>query len=155
MDETDSKVVAHLMANGRATWAELAGILGLSAPAAADRVRRLEERGVITGYAAIVDADAIGCGLTAFIAVTLERPMHRAPFLARVQALPEVQECHHVAGEDDFLLKVRCGSTGELERIVSEEIKGLDGIAHTRTTVVLSTSKETPILPLRVLSAED
>src|SRR4051812_35460007 len=137
------------MANGRATWAELAGILGLSAPAAADRVRRLEERGVITGYAAVVDADAIGCGLTAFIAVTLERPVHRAAFLARVQSLAQVQECHHVAGEDDFLLKVRCGSTGELERIVSEEIKGLDGIAHTRPTVVLSTSKETPILPLR------
>lgn len=155
MDETDSKALAYLMANGRATWAELAGILGLSAPAAADRVRRLEERGVITGYAAIINANTIGCGLTAFIAVTLDRPVHRAAFLARVRALPEVQECHHVAGEDDFLLKVRCGSTRDLEQIVSEGIKGLDGIARTRTTVVLSTSKETPILPIRRLRTED
>ncbi len=137
------------MTNGRATWAELAGRVQLSAPATADRVRRLEERGIIQGYAALVDAAFVGCGLTAFIAVTLERPVYRAAFLERVQQLPEVQECHHVAGEDDFLLKVRCASTGELERIVSDEIKGLDGIAHTRTTVVLSTSKETPVLPLR------
>lgn len=108
---------------------------------------------MITGYAALVDPEAAGCALTAFVAVTLERPVYRAAFLRRVQSLPEVQECHHVAGEDDFLLKVRCGGTGDLEHIVSEEIKGLDGIARTRTTVVLSTSKETPALPQRRASS--
>lgn len=148
MNETDLKAIRHLMTHGRATWAELAGVLDLSAPAAADRVRRLEERGVITGYAALVAPHAVGCDLTAFIAVTLERPAHRAAFLQRMQSLPEVQECHHLAGEDDFLLKVRCGTTHDLECLVSEKIKGLDGIARTRTTVVLSTSKETPALPM-------
>jgi Lrp/AsnC family leucine-responsive transcriptional regulator len=149
MNETDSKVIEHLMRDGRMTWAELASILALSAPAAADRVHRLEQRGVIRGYAALIEPEAIGCALTAFIAVTLERPTHRRGFLQRVQELPEIQECHHIAGEDDYLLKVRCASPRELERIVSEEIKGMDGIARTRTTIVLSTSKETPVLPLK------
>src|SRR6059058_5997341 len=106
MDETDSKLIDYLTTNGRATWAELAGVLGLSAPAAADRVRRLEERGVITGYAALVNPEAVGLGLTAFVAATLERPTHRDAFLQRIQELPEVQECYHIAGEADYLLKV-------------------------------------------------
>ena len=131
------------------SWAELAGHLGISAPAAADHVRRLEERGVIRGYAALVDAASVGCELTAYIAVTLERPSHRGGFLQRIQELPEIQECHHTAGDDDYLLKIRCANTRDLERIVSEGIKGVEGIARTRTTIVLSSSKETPVLPLK------
>jgi Lrp/AsnC family leucine-responsive transcriptional regulator len=136
------------MREGRSTWSELARLLGLSAPAAADRVRRLEERGVIRGYSAVVDPEAVGLGVTAFVAVTLERPEHRAGFLGWVDGAPEVQECHHVVGEGDFLLKVRCAAVRDLEAIVSEEIKGLHGVTSTRTTVVLSTRKETPVLPL-------
>jgi Lrp/AsnC family leucine-responsive transcriptional regulator len=142
------------MREGRSTWSQLARLLGLSAPAAADRVRRLEERGVIRGYSAVVDPEAVGLGMTAFVAVTLERPEHRAGFLGWVDVAPEVQECHHVAGEGDFLLKVRCAAVRDLETIVSEQIKGLDGVTSTRTTVVLSTRKETPVLPLPPASGE-
>jgi Lrp/AsnC family transcriptional regulator, leucine-responsive regulatory protein len=148
LNELDYKLLQSLMAQGRMTWAELAGFLELSAPAAADRVRRLEERQVIKGYAALVDPEAIGCGLTAFVAVTLERPEHRRPFLQKIQALPEIQECHHVTGDDDYWLKVRCHSTRDLERLLSEDLKGLPGVLKTRTTIVLSTVKETPVLPL-------
>lgn len=137
------------MTQGRITWSELAGILELSAPATAERVRRLEERKIIKGYTALIDPEAVGCELTAFIAVTLERPEHRAAFLQRVQELAEIQECHHVTGEDDYLLKVRCRNTKDLEQLVSENLKGLPGILRTRTTIVLSTTKETPILPLQ------
>lgn len=137
------------MAQGRITWSELAGILELSAPATAERVRRLEERKIIKGYTALLDPAAVGCELTAFIAVTLERPEHRAAFLQRVQELAEIQECHHVTGEDDYLLKVRCRNTKDLEQLVSENLKGLPGILRTRTTIVLSTTKETPVLPLQ------
>jgi Lrp/AsnC family transcriptional regulator, leucine-responsive regulatory protein len=150
IDEIDSKVIQHLMAQGRITWAELAGILDLSAPATADRVRRLEERQVITGYTAIVNAEAIGYPLTALIAITLEKPKHRAVFLQKVQQLSQIQECHHVTGDDDYWLKVRCQSTQDLERLISDELKALPGISRTRTTIVLSTVKETPALPIKM-----
>lgn len=148
IDSNDSKAIARLMANARATWAELGALLGLSAPAAADRVRRLEERGVIRGYAALVDPDAIGCGLAAMVAITLERPEHRGPFLAKVAATPEILECHHTAGDEDYLLKIRCTGTRSLEKLISDELKALPGIVRTRTTVILSTVKETPVLPI-------
>ncbi len=148
MDALDSKILRHLMKHGRASWAELATTLGLSPPATADRVRRLEERGVIRGYAALVAPEAVGRVLTAFVAVTLRGPEARVAFLALVAELPAVQECHHIAGDDDYLLKVRCGGTRDLEELVSDRLKGLPGVARTRTTVVLSTAKETPALPL-------
>jgi Lrp/AsnC family leucine-responsive transcriptional regulator len=67
----------------------------------------------------------------------------------------EVQECHHVAGEDDYLLKVRCPTMSDLERLVSEGLKGLSGVARTRTSVVLSTQKETPVLDVRSADAPE
>jgi Lrp/AsnC family transcriptional regulator, leucine-responsive regulatory protein len=149
LDEIDSKVVQHLMAQGRMTWSELASLLELSAPAAADRVRRLEERQVIQGYGAIVNPAAVGCSLMALIAVTLEKPRHRSAFLQKVQDLAEIQECHHVTGDDDYWLKVRCQDTQDLERLISDEIKALPGILRTRTTIALSTVKETTVLPIK------
>lgn len=149
LDSIDKKAIQKLMEQARTTWAELGQELGLSAPGAADRVHRMEKQGIIRGYAALVDPEALGFGLAAFIAVTLEKPEHRAEFLARVEQSPFVQECHHVAGEDDYLLKVRCNGTRQLEWLVSEELKSVPGVARTRTTVVLSTAKETPVVPLQ------
>ncbi len=146
-DELDLKIIRQLMANARTTWAELGSILGLTAPAAADRVRRLEERGAIKGYSALIDPEYAGCDLAAFISVTLERPEHRAPFLEKVRQLPEIQECHHVAGDEDYILKVRCKKMRELELLISERLKSLPGVVKTRTTIILSTVKETPVLP--------
>lgn len=148
MDTIDYKAIRRLMTQGRITWADLGTFLELSPPAAAERVRRLEEKGVIRGYAALVDPESVGCGLTAFISVTLERPEHREAFINRVQGLAQIQECHHVTGDDDYILKVRCGGIRDLENIVSNSLKDLPGIARTRTTVVLSTVKETAVLPV-------
>lgn len=149
MDNNDLKVVRRLMEQARATWAELGTLLGLSAPAAADRVRKLEELGVIKGYAALIDPETIGCGLAALIAVTLDRPEQRPAFLEMVHRLAEVQECHHIAGVEDYILKVRCENTRDLERLITEEIKSLPG-TRTRTTVILSTVKESPVLPIKI-----
>ncbi len=148
LDDLDFEILVQLMARGRMTWSELAGVLGLSSPATADRVRRLEDRQVIQGYAAQVNPSAVGCELMAFIAVTLERPQHREAFLTVVRRSPQIQECHHVTGDDDYLLKVRCRSTADLERLISDELKELPGIVRTRTTIVLSTIKETATVPL-------
>jgi len=147
MDSNDTKALLHLMAHARTTWAELGTLLGLSAPAAADRVRKLEELGVIKGYAALVNPEEAGCSLGALISVTLERQEYRAQFLGMVQDLPEIMECHHVAGEEDYFLKVRCRGPRDLEDLISSRLKSLPGL-KTKTTVVLSTFKETPVLPL-------
>ena len=148
IDELDLKIIERLMRQGRTTWAEIAVMLGLSSPAAGDRVRRLEERGVIRGYVALVDPEALGCDWIALVAVTLERPEHREPFLLKVRALPEVQECYRVAGDDDYILKVRCRNAQDLDRVVSDELRSLAGVSRTRSTIVLATEKETTALPL-------
>jgi len=144
----DSKVVRLLMQQGRVSWTDLAQHLGLSAPSAAERVHRLEERGVIRGYAALIDAEAAGYPLLAFVAVVLDRPERRAAFLRRVASLPEISECHHVAGEDDYLLKVRCRGTRDLDRFLVESLKVTPGVVRTRTTIVLSTAKESVAVPI-------
>ena len=148
LNSIDSKIIACLMAQARTTWVELGALLGLSAPAAADRVRRLEEKGVIKGYYAAVDPDSIGIGMAALISVSLSTAAARNDFLACVQTLPEVLECHHVAGEEDYILKIRCRGTRELEHLISHTLKSVAGVSRTRTTIILSTIKETPILPL-------
>ncbi|MTH53650.1 AsnC family transcriptional regulator [Bacillus mangrovi] len=149
MDSYDLKILEAIMNRSRIKWADLASLIGLSAPAAAERVSRLQEQGVIKEFSTVIDPEAVGCGLMAFVAVSLARPEHRAPFLKLVQQLDEVQECHHIAGEDDYLLKIRCRSTKDLDRIISHELKSLDGIVRTKTTIVMDSVKETTRLPLR------
>lgn len=149
MDSNDLKVIKRLMGQARTTWAELGSLLGLSAPAAADRVRKLEEMGVIKGYSAVVNPDDVGCGLAALISITLERHEQKTEFFHMVHKMPEILECHHIAGAEDYILKIRCSGTRDLERLITEEIKSLPGI-KTRTTVILSTIKETPVLPIKI-----
>ena len=148
MDSIDTKLIDRLQQDGREPWATLGGALGLTGPAVAERVKRLQQRGVIRSFAALCDPAGLGLPITAFVAVTLDRPSHRARFLKLAQGLPEIQECHHTAGDGDYLLKVRCRGMGDLERLVSEKLKGLPGVTRTKTTVVLSTPKETPRLPV-------
>jgi Lrp/AsnC family leucine-responsive transcriptional regulator len=147
MDDLDRKALGILQKNGRATWAEVASELELSPPSAADRVRRLEEHGVIQRYTAVVDAEKLGYELTAFVAVGLTKPAHRASFLKVVMAAPEVLECHHIAGDADYLLKVRCRNTRHLDTLLTDVLKGGPAVARTSTTIVLATAKETTAVP--------
>ena len=148
MDELDRKTLHFLMRNGRGTWAELGELLGLSAPAAAERARKLEAEGVILSYAAIADPEKLGLPLTAYVAVTIGEQRKRTKFLQLAEKHEQIVECHHVAGEDDYLLKVRCRGTRDLDHFLSRTLKDGDlGIARTRTTVVLATRKETVRLP--------
>jgi Lrp/AsnC family leucine-responsive transcriptional regulator len=148
MDALDRKALAHLMRQGRATWAELGQLLGLSAPAAADRVRKLEEKGIIRGYAALPNPEALGYPLVAYVFVTLGSQRKRSVFLRSMEKLAEVTECHHIAGDDDYLLKIRCRGTQDLDRLLGRELKDKLAVARTRTTVVLATPKETIQVPV-------
>jgi Lrp/AsnC family leucine-responsive transcriptional regulator len=153
LDAIDSKVVDRLQIDARVTWADLGDALGLSAPAAAERVRKLQDAGTIRGFAARLDPDAAGFPLLAFVAVTLARQSARAGFLKAVREHHLIQECHPVAGDDDFLLKIRCRTMAELDALLSVELKGRLGIARTRTTIVLGTAKETTRLPVSTAAA--
>jgi Lrp/AsnC family leucine-responsive transcriptional regulator len=145
MDAIDLAILATLVPDARITFSELADRIGLSGPSTAERVRRLEGEGVVTGYSATLNPEAVGADLAAFVSVTLSGPDARAAFFEAVRREPGVLELHHIAGEGDYLLKVRCANTRELEQLVSDRIKGVEGVAQTRTTVVLSSVFERPL----------
>ena len=151
MDEIDRKIIDIVQSDGRVTNAALAETTGLSVSAANDRLRRLGERGVIVGWAARVDPEAVGLGLLAFVFVLIDRTEHNAPFLAAAAALPEVLELHHVTGEWSYLLKVRAASPRALEGLISDRIKAIPGVARSLTVIALSSSKETSALPVEAM----
>lgn len=147
MDEKDARILEILQQDGRVTNVELARAVELTPSATLERVRKLEERGLIRGYMAMLDPQALGLGLVAFIFVrvdNIENVIGEADRTADdLAALPSVQELHHLAGEDCFLVKVRARDTDDLYRILKDEIGKFKNIRSTRTTIVLKTVKET------------
>jgi Lrp/AsnC family leucine-responsive transcriptional regulator len=142
MDHADSRIVDLLQRNARTTQSELARAVGLSQPAVAERIRKLEERGVITGYAARVDATKLGIDVAAFIGVGIEHPKFFEGFTKKVKDLDEVLECHRVAGEDSYLLKVKTRNTRTLDHLLVEVLRTIPGVTRTQTTIVLASIKE-------------
>lgn len=145
INEIDIKILNIIQQDARIANAEIARQVGLAPSAVLERVRKLEERGVIRGYAAEIDAAQIGFGLTAFVFVRTSFCGTIGETLAQI---PEVLEVHDVAGEDCYLLKVRAKNTDELGQFFREKLKMIPEIVSTRTTVVLQTLKETTALPL-------
>lgn len=142
MDTADLRIVDLLQRNARQTQSEIAREVGLSQPAVADRIRKLEERGVLQSYVARVDAAELGVDITAFIGVGIEHPKFFDTFTKKVKGLDEVLECHRVAGEDSYLLKVKTKNTRSLDRLLVEVLRTLPGVTRTHTTIALATIKE-------------
>jgi Lrp/AsnC family leucine-responsive transcriptional regulator len=142
MDSTDRRILDLLQEDGRATQQEIARKVGLSQPTVADRIRKLEEAKVIVGYAARVDPRLLGRDITAFIGVSIEHPKYFETFAKRVLAMPDVLECHRVAGSESYLLKVRTRSTGSLDELLVEQLRVIPGVSSTQTTIVLASIKE-------------
>ena len=147
MDVIDSTLVQALRADGRATWAELGRLVGLSGPSVQDRVRRLEERGVITGYAAVVAPSAVGLGVSALIGLIQSDEALSEDVAAQLADVSEVEDCWFVAGDENFVVKVRAADVAALEVVVGK-LRRVRGVARTRTTVVLSTRWEGRPVPL-------
>lgn len=146
IDETDKDILNIVQHDGRVSNAEIARQIGLAPSAVLERLRKLEERGVVQGYFARFDAKEVGFGLLAFVSVrTNECGDGTDELLAKI---PEVLEVHDVAGEDSYLLKVRAADPEHLSRLLKEKIKAIPTVVTTRTTVVLQTVKETSTLPL-------
>jgi Lrp/AsnC family transcriptional regulator, leucine-responsive regulatory protein len=136
LDERDLEIVAALQEDARATYADVGQRVGLSASSVHDRVRKLEQAGVIRGYRAIVDPDALGLLITALIAATPLDPQQPDDLPDRLADFPEVEDCLSVAGEANYILKVRTRTTADLEDLI-RRLREKAGVA-TRTTIALS-----------------
>ncbi len=150
IDSTDLQLLALLQENARTSNADLARRLEMAPSAIHQRLRKLEERGVVRGYAVRIDPVVVDRGLVAFLHLQTDERLgefHAADEIAR---LPEVLELHDVAGEDCYLAKVRAKDTADLHRLIREVIAGVEGVRSTRTTIVLKTLKESGDLPLGV-----
>jgi Lrp/AsnC family leucine-responsive transcriptional regulator len=140
-DSTDIKILSILQHHGRRHLAEIAKEVNLSAPAVMERVKKLEARGIIKGYHALLDAKKVGKDITAFIGVSISHQRYSESFPSHMSGKEDVLECHHVTGDESFILKVKTADTTSLEKLLAE-IRSMEGVSRTVTKVVLSTSKE-------------
>ena len=147
LDATDLGLLGRLARDGRATWVDLAREYHLTPPAIAARVRRLIGRGVIRQFAALVDPRSIQA-VTAFVEVSFEGHEGHDDFRQAVGRLVGVQECHRMAGESHYLMKVRVRSAGELDQLLSTALPQAARGATWRASMVLATVKESPVFPL-------
>lgn len=147
LDETDIKILNHLQKHGRAQRNTIAEIVHLSVPSVSERMRKLEERGLISNYNAILDHKLFNFDITAFIFVEVDSSDRYGNFVERITEHREVMECHSITGDGSHILKVRTKNTESLEKFLSL-IQSWDGVSRTRSNIVLSTFKETRELPI-------
>jgi DNA-binding Lrp family transcriptional regulator len=151
LDEVDLSILDILQRDGRITNFDLAKRIGLTPAPTLARVKKLESFGYIRRYAALVDQVKLGMPVTAFVSVILESHKKKTSldFMKAVNELPEVLECHHIAGDEDFLLKVVASSPGDYEAFVLEKLTKVQGIEKVKTTFVLSSPKLETSIPVR------
>jgi Lrp/AsnC family leucine-responsive transcriptional regulator len=141
LDPIDRALLDALQDDCKQPLAKLGEQVGLSAPSVLERVRKLEQAGLVTGYHAVVDPRLLGLDVGAFIGIGIDHPRSIASFEEAVLALPEVLECHHVTGRHTLMIKVRTRNTESLHRLISA-LRELPGVARTDTMVVLETQLE-------------
>jgi Lrp/AsnC family leucine-responsive transcriptional regulator len=140
VEDLDRRIVDLLAKDGRISFTDLGKALGMSTSAVHQRVRRLEQRGVVKGYTAKLDHTALGQQMTAFISITPLDPAAPDDIPERLHTVPQIEECHSVAGDENYILKVRVATPSELEELLAT-VRGVANVS-TRTTVVLSTPWE-------------
>ena len=148
IDETDLRILGLLQANARVSNAEIARQVGLAPSATLERLRKLEVRGLVLGYTARLAPRPLGYGLLAFVFVRSDERLGDGTTGAQLAAIPEVQEVHHIAGEDCYLVKVRTADPEQLGKLLRERFGAVPAVRSTRTTIVLETVKEDARLPL-------
>ncbi len=147
LDDIDARILAILQRDGRKPYAEVGAEVGMSGPSAHERVKKLETRGIILGYSAVVDPGQVGLGVTAFIWVTQAPGTIAADLSPEFGAIAEVEACHRIAGEGDYLLKIRAADTADLERVV-RRVQGTRDVYRTETDIAFSTAFERRPLPV-------
>ena len=147
LDDTDVTILNHLQENGRAQRNQIAELVGLSVPSVSERMRKLEERGLITGYNAILSSKDFHFDITAFMFVEVDGSENYPNFVDKVSAENEILECHSITGDGSHFLKVRTKNTVSFERLLSK-IQSWRGVNKTRSNLVLSSFKETRVIPI-------
>lgn len=148
LDETDLKILALKQADASVSNADLARQIGMAPSAALERVKKLEQKGVIEQYTARLNADLLGLRLLAFIFIKSSEGPGNATVAKQLAKIPDVLELHHIAGDDCYLLKVRASDPQSLICLMREKMGKIPGILSTKTTIVLETLKETNQLPV-------
>jgi Lrp/AsnC family leucine-responsive transcriptional regulator len=141
INTNDARILEVLQRDGRRAYADLGADVGMTGPSAHERVKKLEARGVISGYAAIVDPRAIGYDILAFTWVTQAPGTVAHDLTDAFAAIPEIEECHHITGEADYLVKVRARDTRDLERVL-RRVQSTPDVFQTETDVVFSSGFE-------------
>ncbi len=149
IDEIDATILDLLQDNARIAQSEVARAVGLAPSAVLERIRKLESRGIVRGYTALVDPHALDLPMLAFVAVRSEQAPGDDSVADALAQCPEVLELHHVAGDDCYLLKVRARDAEHIGQLLRHRFGRIPGVRSTRTTIVLETVKETPRLPVR------
>jgi Lrp/AsnC family leucine-responsive transcriptional regulator len=147
LDEIDISILNHLQDNGRAQRNKIAEMVNLSVPSVSERMKKLEERGLIEGYHAVLSARKFNFDISAFLFVQIDGSENYPSFVEKVQDEPEILECHSITGEGSHLLKVRTKNTASFEQLLSR-IQSWPGVDKTRSNLVLSSFKETRKLPI-------
>ncbi len=149
LDATDLMILDALQRDGHLSHAEIGRLVGLAVSSVNERIRKLVQRRVIQGWQVRLAPDRLGLDLLAFVYVLIDRPENSPAFLDLVSQIPEVQECHHVASDWNFLLKVRVKNTAAFEALLTNRLKAVPGVVRTHTVITLSSHKDTPALPLK------
>ena len=154
LDSKDIQILDILQENGRATASEIAKSVQLSVPAIGERIKKLQERGLIKGYATLLDHKQAGLDLTAFVFIVSEHSAHYDDFVQQATASPAVLECHSIIGTGSHLLKVRAKNSQALEELLSQ-IQNWPGVNRTQSNLVLSSFKETNRIDLSALPVKE
>jgi Lrp/AsnC family leucine-responsive transcriptional regulator len=154
LSETDSRLLTVLQSDGRRSYADLGAELGMAGPSAHERVKKLESRGVIQGYRVAVDPAAVGLQVLAFTWVTQAPGTIADDLTPQFAAIPEIEECHYIAGEADYILKIRARDMEHLGEVV-RRVQTTDHVFSTETDVVFSTGFEGRPLPLAARSRDE
>lgn len=147
LDEIDIKILKHLQQKGRAQRNQIAEIVHLSVPSVSERMRKLEEKELITGYHAVLDSKRFKFDITAFVFVEVDGSDNYPPFVEKAANEPEILECHSITGDGSHILKIRTENTASFEKLLSR-LQSWNGVSKSRSNVVLSSFKETAELPI-------
>jgi Lrp/AsnC family transcriptional regulator, leucine-responsive regulatory protein len=150
LDPTDRKILEILQTNSNITNAQLAQDIGLSPAPTLERVKKLENTGVIKSYHAVIDMASVGLGVTTFVMASLKghNKENIAKFIKAIKEIDEVIECHHVTGQADFILKIVASDIPAYQNLMLEKVTNIEVVDNLQTTVILSTFKDSKVVPL-------